>query len=65
MISEDIELFVAYWLNLSTDFLEAMGVDIGKRLTQEQLESLVNDQLGVDNKIRKSYFLTWLLDAAT
>ncbi|MGL1889770.1 MAG: GNAT family N-acetyltransferase [Reichenbachiella sp.] len=62
MMSDDIESFVNYWLSMSPEFLEEMGVDIKKRPTRAQLENLINDQIGVDMKKRKSYFLTWLIN---
>lgn len=62
MVKDDIEYFVKYWLDSSTDHLEGMGVDITKRPTRKQIEKLVNDQLEVPIKCRKSYFLTWLIN---
>lgn len=62
MVKDDIEHFVKYWLESSTEHLEGMGVDIMKRPTKEQIEKLITDQLGVPMKNRKSYFLTWLVN---
>lgn len=59
MTKDDIPYFVAYWLNSSSDHLLRMGVDINKRPTKVQIEGLVNSQLEVPYKAKKSYFLTW------
>lgn len=58
----DIEHFVQYWLNASDQYLLDLGVDLKKRPTREQIEQLVNDQIGVAMEKRKAYFLTWLYD---
>lgn len=58
----DIEDFVQYWLNASDQYLLDLGVDLKKRPTREQIEKLVNDQIGVAMEKRKAYFLTWLYD---
>ena len=62
MAAKDVGPLVAYWLTSTPVFLKNMGVDIYKRPTEHQLEKLVGNQLGVDMKLRKSYFLTWLID---
>ncbi|NDV15441.1 GNAT family N-acetyltransferase [Muricauda sp. TY007] len=62
MKQSDIEHFAQYWLNATDQYLLDMGVDTKKRPTKEQIEKLVNDQIGVPMEKRKAYFLTWLYD---
>jgi hypothetical protein len=59
---EDITYFVNYWLDATPEFLTGMGVDLGKKPSKKQLVDLVSSQFGMPMEIRKSYFLTWLIN---
>jgi hypothetical protein len=62
MVKDDIAAFANYWVASSVEHMQGMGVDIIKRPTKDQIEKLVNDQLGKPIKNRKAYYLTWLAD---
>ena len=62
MNSDDLEIFINYWLNATPEFLTKMGVDVSKRPNREQLYELVTSQFKVPVESKKNYFLTWLIN---
>jgi len=62
LTEKDIEYFINYWLDSSSEFLTGMGVDVQKKPNRQQLFDLVSTQIGNPMENRKSYFLTWLIN---
>lgn len=59
----DFELIVQYWLGSSAQHLTAMGVDLEKLPTREQLLQMLSEQVCQPYGKKTSYALIWEMDS--
>lgn len=59
---EDINALVRYWTEASPEFLKGMGVDLSKMLSENQLKSMLEQQLKTEISQKTSYATIWLID---
>ena len=59
---EDIPSITDYWLSSDSAFMHGMGVDTSKIPEREQWNFMLNQQLFLDYKHKKSYCLIWEVD---
>jgi RimJ/RimL family protein N-acetyltransferase len=60
--NRDVELITNYWTTASSDLLLGMGVDLTKMPSRDQWISLLNEQISLPYKEKKSYCIIWQLD---
>lgn len=58
----DIDFIINYWLNADETFLNGMGADIAKMLSQVQWKRMMTEQISQSYKEKKSYCVIWLSD---
>ncbi|MFT5820249.1 MAG: ribosomal-protein-alanine N-acetyltransferase [Crocinitomix sp.] len=61
---KDIPLIADYWLNSDPEFLYAMGVDLNKLPSREDLTKGLTAQLAKPINERQTYALIWLVNKA-
>jgi RimJ/RimL family protein N-acetyltransferase len=59
---QDIDLLVRYWLQSDGAFLTAMGVDLTKIPSEENLRVMLSQQLDQRNQEKQSYCIIWEID---
>ena len=62
MTLTDVDAVVNYWHQHNEAFLAAMGVDVEKLPSKEQLTLMLSEHLSTPLEKRKSYCLIWELD---
>ena len=59
MTLADVPLIADYWLQASPEHLTAMGVDLSKLPTREELEGMLTTQFHTTVQEKRSYCLIW------
>jgi RimJ/RimL family protein N-acetyltransferase len=62
MTIEDIPLICKYWTESDPAHMEAMGVDLKKLPTREQLTDMLTSQINTPIEKRRSYCMIWEVD---
>jgi RimJ/RimL family protein N-acetyltransferase len=58
----DVALIVAYWLESNPAHHTAMGVDLAKMPSGEQLTAMISEQLTQSYEQKKAYCIIWEID---
>lgn len=59
---EDIDSIVAYWTKSDDQHLQAMGVDLNKKMDENRIRSVLQDQLSKDYQDKMTYTIIWCQD---
>ena len=62
LTEKEIPLIIRYWLTSSPEHLIAMGVDLEKVPTEENLTKYLTSQVSLPIEAKESYALIWMLD---
>ena len=60
MLAEDIPTIIRYWCESTDEHLIAMGVDLKKKISPEEINVMLHTQLQQSYQEKKSYCLIWL-----
>ncbi len=58
----DIELITNYWQEAEPKFLVSLGVDLDKRVINNDLQKALTEQIDTPIHKKKSYTLIWEID---
>ena len=59
---QDIDWIANYWLQSDPAFMQAMGVDLSKLPSRENLTNMLRNQLAAPHEKKATYALIWLLN---
>lgn len=60
--TDDVLFIADYWLCSDSEYLQSLGVDIGKLPTREGFVNMLLGQVALPIEERQSYALVWLVD---